>query len=211
VSVHALVPLKHHGEAKTRLAGLLSVEERIELKEASTADVVAAVEAAYGITAITVVSSGSAKRRLATRLGADFFDDAGLEWNDALLAAMRRVAEPCAVVVSADIPLLRPDELERLVDAAPERGIAIGRALDGGTNVVALRPPAALRTCFGEHGSARLHAELAERAGLSRSVVDLPGIALDLDSPDDVQRFLAAAPASSSTRLLLDRLLRATR
>jgi 2-phospho-L-lactate guanylyltransferase len=212
VSVHALVPLKHHGEAKSRLGGLLSVEERIELMEVSTADVIAAISATPGIGRITVVSSGRAKRDLAARLRVGYFDDRDLAWNDALLAAMREaVSEPCVAIVSADIPLVRPAELEQLVAATPARGVAIGRALDAGTNALCLRPPAAMRTCFGEKGSAHLHAELAERADLEPVLVDLPGIALDLDLPQDVERLLATAPVAAHTRLLLERLVSAGR
>jgi 2-phospho-L-lactate guanylyltransferase len=212
VSVHALIPLKHHGEPKSRLATLLSAEERIALMESSTAEVVAAVAAVPAVVAITVVSSGRGKEKLAADLGASFFDDRGLAWNEALRAASEQaVSQPLVLVVSADIPLVRAAELERLIVATPGRGIAIARSLDAGTNAVALRPPAAFTTCFGASGSALLHAELARRAGLEAAILDQPGTALDLDSPEDVERFLAAAGAPSPTRRLLERVLAAGR
>ena len=56
-------------------------------------------------------------------------------------AAMQDVSRAVAAVVSADLPACPPRRSEALVAATPERGIAIARALDGGTNAVAMRPP----------------------------------------------------------------------
>jgi 2-phospho-L-lactate/phosphoenolpyruvate guanylyltransferase len=91
-------------------------------------------------------------------------------------------------VISADLPLIRADDVEELLAATPERGIAIARALDGGTNGVAMRPPGVVRTHFGEPGSAAVHASL----GVPHVVVDLPGLAFDVDTPDDLARMQTA-------------------
>jgi 2-phospho-L-lactate guanylyltransferase (CobY/MobA/RfbA family) len=65
-----------------------------------------------------------------------------------------------------------------------------------------MRPAGALETCFGVKGSAARHAELARAAGLEPVLVDRPGLALDLDSPDDVARFLELAPPSPLRNLV---------
>ena len=96
---------------------------------------------------------------------------------------------PLVGIVSADLPSLRADEVEELLSATPERGIAIARALDGGTNAVAIRPPGLVRTHFGEPGSAAVHAGL----GVDHVVLDLPGLAFDVDTPEDLARMQAAA------------------
>ena len=105
-------------------------------------------------------------------------------------------------MVSADIPLVAGEDLEQLVDATPVRGLAVARAVDGGTNAVCLRPPGAITTCFGRRSSAQGHLEIARRAGLEGVVVDRLGTALDLDSPDDVARFLALGRSTRTHRLL---------
>jgi 2-phospho-L-lactate guanylyltransferase (CobY/MobA/RfbA family) len=53
-----------------------------------------------------------------------------------------------------------------------------------------MSPPAAAETCFGLPGSAARHAELASAAGLESVTADIPGIALDLDSEDDLRAAL---------------------
>jgi 2-phospho-L-lactate guanylyltransferase len=126
--------------------------------------------------------------------GAAVWDDRGLPWNEALAAAMREVvSEPVASIVSADLPMLRAEDVLALVEATPGRGIAIARATDGGTNAVSMRPPGALLTCFGEPLSAGLHAERARAAGFESSIVDLPGLAFDLDRPEDLAQLRALA------------------
>ena len=99
------------------------------------------------------------------------------------------VRAPVVAVVSADLPLVRAEEVEELIAATPERGIAIARAGDGGTNAVAMRPPGLVRTHFGEPGSCAVHAGL----GIAHVVVDLPGLAFDVDTPADLARMQAAA------------------
>ena len=188
MAAHVLIPLKSLDGAKSRLVEALAPGERAELMLGLLDGVVAAVREA-GVERITLVTPEPLELP-----GVERFDDRGLPWNDALAAAMREaVRERVATIVSADLPLLRADEVLALIEATPERGIAIARATDGGTNAVSMRPPGVLRTCFGEPRSSRRHAELARRAGVEHTVVDLPGLAFDLDTPADLARLRAAA------------------
>ena len=200
---HVLVPLKRLGEAKSRLAGLLPPPGRAELMQAMLADVLDAVGAARCTAAVTIVSSEPAAEALARAHGVGWWDDRGLAWNDALALVMCEVVtESVATVVSADVPLVTATDVDELVLVTPGRGIAVGRATDGGTNAVSLRPPAVLETCFGSPGSAQLHLERARALKLEGVLVDRPGLALDLDRPEDVERLLASGRPTRTTALL---------
>lgn len=181
MDVHVLVPVKRLGEAKTRLSETLSRDERADLMREMLARVLqAAQEAKVG--PVTVVSA----EPLALN-GVPRFDDGGLPWNDAIQAAMDGVVrEPTVAVVSADLPLLTADDVRALVAVTPQRGLAIARAHDGGTNAVSMRPPGVLRTCFGEPGSAALHERAAWTAGADARMLDRPGLAFDVDTPEDL-------------------------
>jgi 2-phospho-L-lactate guanylyltransferase len=181
---HVLVPVKRLDAAKSRLAEVLTASEREELMLRLLQGVVAAVREA-GVERITLVTS----ERLVLP-GVESWDDRGLAWNDALAAAMAEVVRSeVATIVSADLPELRADEVQALIDATPARGLAVARALDGGTNAVSMRPPGLVRTRFGEAGSAAVHAAL----GVPAVMVDLPGLAFDVDTPTDLERLKAAA------------------
>ena len=180
MDAHVLVPLKRI-DPKSRLADALPLEERVQLMRGLLAGVVSAAREA-GVERVTVVTGLSLK-------GYEVWDDRGLAWNDALAAAMTEVVTaPLVAVISADLPLIRADDVEELIAATPKRGIAIARASDGGTNGVAMRPPGIVRTHFGEPRSAAVHASL----GVPHVVVDLPGLAFDVDTPDDLARMQAA-------------------
>jgi 2-phospho-L-lactate/phosphoenolpyruvate guanylyltransferase len=181
VDAHVLVPLKALDHAKSRLAGALSAEERAELMRSLLERVVGVVREA-GVERITVVTAES-------MAGYDVWHDRGLAWNDALATATAEiVTAPVVAVISADLPLVQPEEVEELLDSTPGRGIAIARALDGGTNAVSIRPPGLVRTHFGEASSAAVHAGL----GVEHVVLDLPGLAFDVDTPADLARMQAA-------------------
>jgi 2-phospho-L-lactate guanylyltransferase len=180
-AAHVLVPLKRLDDAKSRLAAVLEPAERAALMLELLQGVLAAVKEA-DVGPITVVSSESL-----TQNGVARFDDRGLAWNDALAAAMRElVTEPIAAVVSADLPRIGAEDVRALVAATPDRGMAIARARDGGTNAVSMRPAGAVRTHFGEPRSAVVHAQVTAAAGLAARIVDLPGLAFDVDTPDDL-------------------------
>jgi 2-phospho-L-lactate/phosphoenolpyruvate guanylyltransferase len=181
VTARVLVPVKRLDGAKSRLADALSSDERRGLVLEMLGIVLAAVREAE-IGAVTVVSS-----ELLELDGVPRFDDRGLPWNDALAAAIRdAVKEPIVAVVAGDLPRLRAEEVRSLVAATPERGLVVARAKDGGTNAVAMRPPGVVETHFGERGSAARHAESALSVGLQAVLVDLPGLAFDVDTPADL-------------------------
>lgn len=175
-----LVPLKTR-DPKSRLAAAISADERADLMRTLLERVVAAVHEA-GVERVTVVSAEPVD-------GYEVWLDRGLAWNDALETAAAEIVRASLVaIVSADLPFLRADEVEELLAATPERGLAIARAMDGGTNAVAMRPPGLVGTRFGEPGSAALHAGL----GVPAVVLDLPGLAFDVDTPEDLARMQAA-------------------
>jgi 2-phospho-L-lactate guanylyltransferase len=185
---HVLVPLKRLDDAKSRLAGVLPIGERSALMLELLSGVLAVVKEA-GVGPITVVSAEELSPN-----GVAVFDDRGLAWNEALAAAMREVVtEPVAAVVSADLPTLTADDVRALVAATPERGMAIARALDGGTNAVSMRPAGAVMTHFGEPQSAAVHALVTAEAGLAARILDIPGLAFDVDTPDDLEAFRKGA------------------
>lgn len=186
---HVLVPLKRLDEAKSRLSSVLTADERSALMLELLHGVLAAVNEA-DVGPITVVSTEALLQNGVAR-----YDDRGLAWNDALAAAMREIVhEPVAAVVSADLPRVTAEEIRALVAATPERGMAIARALDGGTNAVSMRPPGAVATHFGEQSSAAVHAQAAAAEGLAARIIDLPGLAFDVDTPADLAELRKGIP-----------------
>lgn len=181
MDAHVLIPVKRLDSAKSRLAESLSAEERAALMRELLDHVVAVTrEAAVG--PITIVSSEPLDVD-----GLPRFDDRGLPWNEALAEAMAEVVtERIATILAADLPLVTAEEISRLVSSTPARGVAIGRARDGGTNALSMRPPGGYPTCFGTPASAAGHERGTWLAGGNVHTLDLPGLAFDVDTPEDL-------------------------
>jgi 2-phospho-L-lactate guanylyltransferase len=194
VSIDALVPLKRLDYAKTRLASVLDPPTRVRVMQALLDHTLAQVKAAPSVRSVTLVSSAVEAASIAVQHGVAHFDDRGLPWNEALAAAIAEVVTSDAVaIVSADVPLLTPDDVERFLAVLAEGGAVIARATDAGTNAVAMQPAGAMPTTFGVQGSAARHAELARESGLSPAIVDIPGLAHDLDTAADLEEVLRHA------------------
>jgi 2-phospho-L-lactate guanylyltransferase len=184
--VLAIVPVKGLDGAKTRLAPLLSPQERTLLVLDMLDRVLRACAGAAGIerTLLVTPTPGLAPA------GVDVLVDAGTGHPDAIAAALADIrARAGALVVMADCPLATPESLSALVEAA--QPLALAPARDGGVNALALRDPGLFDPVFGvpaERACAR-----ARAAGIEPVVVDDPLLALDVDRPEDYELLLARA------------------
>jgi 2-phospho-L-lactate/phosphoenolpyruvate guanylyltransferase len=106
------------------------------------------------------------------------------------------------LVIPGDIPLIQTWELEKIVQAAPDEGSVLVPAADGrGSNAVFRRPAGLFPLRFG-NDSFKPHLAAARENGKSCVVLSLPGIALDIDNPADLQRLSAAPGETRSQRLV---------
>ena len=95
------------------------------------------------------------------------------------------------LTLPGDIPLVTPAEIEQLLAAhLPAPSFTIVPSHDErGSNAIACSPPDAVPLRFGEN-SFYPHLAGAEACGIGPNVLHLPGIALDIDNPDDVVSFM---------------------
>jgi 2-phospho-L-lactate guanylyltransferase len=98
--------------------------------------------------------------------------------------------EQDTLVIPADIPLLQAWELEEISKHAPVMGSVLVPAADGrGTNAAFRRPPNLFPLRFG-NDSFKPHLAAAQATGQSCIVLNLPGIAVDVDNPEDLQKLM---------------------
>jgi 2-phospho-L-lactate guanylyltransferase len=110
------------------------------------------------------------------------------------------------LVVPADVPLIQPADVAEILDAAPAQGVLLVPAWDGrGTNAVIRRPAGLIPLRFG-NDSFLPHCAAASNTGLPCMIRRNESIALDIDSPDDLRRFLEV-PSHTRTRRVLESLL----
>jgi len=204
--IAALVPVKALAQAKGRLAALLSQEERRRLALAMLEDVLRALQAVPRVDHLAVVSPDADALARADELGADPLSEPPLTrgLNQTLghaSAALMGQGADALLVVAADIPTASPADIEALLDALPERGLAIAPTHDRGTGAIALRPPDAIPFRFGRQSSVS-HKREAVARGLPARVLHLASLSRDVDEPDDLVDLLAR-PAETATHRLL--------
>ncbi len=108
------------------------------------------------------------------------------------------------LTLPGDIPLVTADEIGQVVAAhRPAPSFTIVPSHDeGGSNAILLSPPDAVPLRFGVD-SFFPHLRAAEAQGIRPTVLRLPGIALDIDNPEDLAAFAPPAVADRATRALL--------
>jgi 2-phospho-L-lactate guanylyltransferase len=98
----------------------------------------------------------------------------------------------CVALLPGDCPLLEPDELDGALERMRAGRVAVVPDRHGtGTNGLLMSPPDAIGPAFGE-GSRDRHAERGRSAGHEVAIEALPSLALDLDTPDDLEALAAA-------------------
>ena len=188
MTIQVLIPLKTLATAKQRLSPEVSVHSRRRLMLHMLRCTVAAARHAE-VGPVALATSEPTARELAAVLGVDLVSDGSLDWNEGLLHALRSIRPlPASVLyLSADLPLVTAADVLHLIDAAPDPGVAIARARDGGTNALLVRPAGGLNPMFGHQPSASAHARQAAERGIAARILDIPGLALDVDTVNDLR------------------------
>jgi 2-phospho-L-lactate guanylyltransferase len=132
-------------------------------------------------------------------------DNANRSETDAIETATRfceSTGVDSSLVIPADIPLIQSWELEKIIAVAPTEGSVLVPAGDGrGTNAIFRRPVNLFPARFG-NDSFKPHHAAAHATGKPCVVIPLPGIAIDIDNPEDL-RILAAAPGETHSQNLI--------
>lgn len=201
-----LVPIKNLDGAKQRLSPVLELEERRALAAAMMEDVLETLASWDARPPVAVVTSDSQATALARQYTFDIIaDPENRSETDAIEHATRAAVEggwTSTLVIPADIPLITADEVQSIVASAPAEGSVLVPAADGrGTNAV-LRSPASLFPLRFGNDSFLPHRRAAEDTGKPVVILELPGIALDVDRPDDLDELLARPGDRRSQRLL---------
>jgi 2-phospho-L-lactate guanylyltransferase len=191
----AVIPVKRFAAAKQRLDPSLDSGAREALAEAMLVDVLDAVARCRSLDLLVVVTGEARAEAAGRHHGAVVVaDPADRGHPEAAVIGIDRATEAGArraALLPGDCPMLDPEELDRLLGRAPEPGVTIVPDRHGtGTNALVLSPPDAIRPAFGP-GSCERHRLLAGRAGASCAVEPVESLALDVDTPDDLEAMRA--------------------
>lgn len=184
-----LVPCKSLALGKSRLAGLLSPEQREALCRQFLADTLRNAIEVAGAIGVKLISTDADAQAMAKDLGIEAYATDWPDLNAALSAVRQQILATSRprdiLVLPIDLPLATPDSLKQVLETAGDVVLVPDRK-NVGTNVLLLRMAAlaAFRFAYGAD-SLRIHFEQASACGRKVSLFRDDRLAFDVDEPED--------------------------
>ena len=196
-----LLPVKTFANAKQRLIPALDATTRAGLARAMCSDVLGVLARAHVPDRVVIFTAADEVIDMARPFGFDVVLEESVDGHSAAVNHM--VSELMSgsariLSIATDLPRLVPSEIDFALDAASEPVTLIPSRDWTGTNGVVFIAPARISMEYGE-GSFRRHLSKAAAAGHRADVMNLPGIAFDIDTPEDLQLFMDDPRKDSET------------
>jgi 2-phospho-L-lactate guanylyltransferase len=191
MTLWAIVPVKPLRRGKSRLAGILTQEERADLNSHLLEHTLDTLTAIPEIEHVLVVSRDPAALALARDHGARTVQENGAPHLNVALARATVVAKNYVtrgvLIVPADLPLITPEDVRALLERAvnPPVVVVAPDRHHQGTNALLVCPAGLIEYDFGP-GSFQRHCERAIQTGARLEICELPSVALDVDLPEDL-------------------------
>jgi 2-phospho-L-lactate guanylyltransferase len=192
MTIWAIVPVKPLRRGKSRLAGMLTEDQRTSLNGYLLEHVLNTLNKLTELEHTLVVSRDPAALALTREMGGrTVLEDGAPQFNTAIKRATlvaKAQGAHAVLILPADLPLVNPDDLKALLKHGknpPVVVIAPDRRLDG-TNGLFVNPAGLIEYGYGP-GSYQRHSERATRSGARLEIFHSPNIALDLDLPEDLE------------------------
>ena len=192
MTLWAIVPVKPLRRGKSRLAGMLTEDERTALNQELLEHTLKILSSLKELDQVLVVSRDPHALTIARNHGAKTVQEDGQPHLNTALARATVMAKVHSIrgilVLPADLPLLTADDVLALIDrAAKPPVVVIAPDRHGkGTNALLMVPAGQIEYDFGE-GSFQRHCDRAKKSGARLEIVELPSLGLDLDLPEDLE------------------------
>ncbi|MFQ3536340.1 MAG: 2-phospho-L-lactate guanylyltransferase [Aggregatilineales bacterium] len=201
----AIVPVKPFVRAKSRLASVLTPEQREALAERMLRHGLATLSSVPAIAGVMVISRDTKVLTIAREYGAQTVQESGApELNDALLRATelaRLRGATSVLVVPADLPIYTAQDIEELLGLGRygQTVVLVPDRNEDGTNAMLIKPPALIPYSFGA-GSFQRHCDLAKQHGATLKIHRSERLSVDIDTPSDLafyEALLGSIPHAS--------------
>jgi 2-phospho-L-lactate guanylyltransferase len=215
MKVTALIPVKGFRNAKQRLSALLGSAEREALAEAMFRDVLRQALRACGLVETVVVTGDDKVAKIAGSLGARVILENAETGETAAVdfarTSLKAAGAEAVLVIPGDLPLVRRGDIEAVLAQVPEGQITRFALLVPshdrlGTNALLLAPPDVIKLRFG-YDSFSYHISQVLAQGLPIRCFENEHIALDIDEPKDLEKFLTYSNDDSEALKTLQRFI----
>ena len=191
MTLWAIVPVKPLRRGKTRLATVLSEDQRAALNKRLLIHTLDTITKLPVLEQVLVVSRDPEALAIARYHGARTVLEDGTPHLNIAITRATTVATIYNVsgvlILPADLPQMTEQDVLTMVDAGKYANTMVIAPdhRQQGTNALLLRPPDLLKFSFGENSFFR-HTDQARAKGARVEVVELPSLARDVDYPEDL-------------------------
>lgn len=192
MKVFAIVPVKNFESGKSRLASLLTVEERVKLSELFLDYTLNTLTNTSAISNVVVVSSDKRAEGIAKIHNVKFLQEKKNQGVNAAVALadvyISEYAVDATIVIPQDLPLLLPEDIERICTSAQEheKCLVICPSLRfDGSNALLRRPPLLITTNY-DNDSYNVHIKKAKASDAIIKIIKTKRIMTDIDTVEDV-------------------------
>lgn len=199
-----LLPIKDLKNAKQRLAGVLTSDERCGLAHAMLVDTLQAVREVKLAEKIFVVTNYDPAIRIAQEAGWEILrEERQISESDSVDAASRICEDRGAsglLRLPLDLPLAQPKDIDELLAAEcmALAAVMVPSRNGTGTNALMRFPPTLFPSHFGERSFAK-HLREAEHVGAAIHVRRNARLELDVDDEGDLRELLRHDLSGTST------------
>ena len=186
-----IIPIKSLNQAKHRLKHVLYPDERQEFFKAMFEDVLSTMMSVPDFEQVAVATVCPAAGIIAKKYGAIVLSTSHDQGQTAAVVRSAKILDARGItsmlVIPGDVPLVTVEEIKIVLDLhekAPSMTIVPAQD-ELGSNCIALSPTIAAPLRFGPN-SYFPHLETARKLGLSLQSPKLPGLGLDIDTPEDL-------------------------
>ena len=211
--IWSIIPCKKLEFSNGRLVNVLSFSERRQLACLMLEDVLTALFNTTNLGGVLVASDDPDVNIIAAKFGARHlknYVDEGL--SSALTRASKSLAEEGVkgvIAIPLDVPLLTSNDIKPVIASIKNSPAVtlVPADRDLGTNLLAMSPPGIIEYSYGKKSSVR-HAMAARAIGIEPTLIRASRLVLDLDTPEDLMRFLSVPSDTKTFRYLVERGLR---
>jgi len=190
----AIVPVKPLLRSKSRLAEVLTREEREVLSREMLEHTLGVLKLCDIVKGVLVVSRDPAALSVAREYAVNTLQESGApELNTALTRASRVVTAWGAtriLILPSDLPLLTLADVQALLENGhyPRQVVISPDRREDGTNALVMKPPDLFKLGYGV-GSFNIHLQRAAETDTHVREYRSPTLALDVDIPEDLELY----------------------
>jgi 2-phospho-L-lactate guanylyltransferase len=192
MTIWAIVPVKPLRRGKSRLAGMLSEDQRTRLNRYLLEHVLTTLNEIPEIEHTLVVSRDPAALALTREMGGrTVLEDGAPQFNTAIMRATivaKTQGAHAVLILPADLPLIKSSDIKKLIMRGKKQPVVViaPDMRQDGTNGLFVNPAGIIEYGYGP-GSFQCHSGRANEAGAKLVVIQSRNISLDLDLPEDLE------------------------